>query len=141
MSPRGEFYLQSDFPEVCLYDGELRLLKKLPSLGVMIGLLPGGERAVVNNRCSESTWTEGLRLAVVSATDLHIVHHELEVPAEGAYARDDAVWVCGLEDGQLAVVVLCKPFCDLYDASGEIYKLLPLCCEIASKTWVYLGYL
>jgi hypothetical protein len=119
MSPRGEFYLQTNTNKVCLFDHELHLIRTLSSPGGMRCLLPGGERAMIDNYCSPSAQTDGLRLSISPATDLHRTHYPLEVPAEGPYAKVDPVRACGLDDGRVAVVVREKPFCDLYDASGE----------------------
>ena len=119
MSPRGEFFLQQYSEEVCLYDRRMRLITKRSSPGGMLLLLPGGERAVVDNRCSPSTETEGIRLSVTSVAKPHDTHYQLDTPPDGPYTIEDRVRVCGLEDGRLAVVVRDKPFCDIYNNGGE----------------------
>jgi hypothetical protein len=119
LSPRGDLFLQRYSTEVCVFDDELHLTRTLSSTGSMICLLPGGECALIDNYASPTTQTEGLRLAVVPVTNLHHTLHQLTVPDEGPYARADNVKACGSEDGRLAVVVVKKAFCDLYNGSGE----------------------
>ncbi len=118
ITPRGEFIIQSN-PEVSHFNPSLEHIRTVPSPGALICLLPGGERALVDNRCSPSSRTEGLRLLVTSSSNPATIHHQLAVPEEGAYLREDHVLACGREDGWLAVTVRKKATFDIYDASGK----------------------
>jgi hypothetical protein len=119
ITPREEFLLQSHNQEVSLYGPSLEHIRTVPTPGLLICLLPGGERALVGNHCSPSTLTEGLRLLVTSTSAMATIHHQLAVPEEGPYDRKDVVLACAREDGWLAVVVLKKSPVDIYDDEGE----------------------
>ena len=115
----GEFYLQCQPGEVYVYSPELHRTSVMLSPGLLLSFLPGENLAVVDNCCSSSVRRKGVRLSVTSTKDLCHVHHQLEVPADGPYHRDDLLQVRGLKNGQLVVTVLEEPFCDLYDDKGE----------------------
>ena len=119
-SPSGEIFLQRYTIKVCLHDQQLSLIRKLHAPGTMIGLLHGGRYAVVNNEASPGVL---VKLSVVPALDLGSVHHHLDVPPEGECDRGDELHACGHEESGVAVVVLEKPFVDLYNPEGELYTI------------------
>ena len=107
-SPSGEIFLQSHTDEVCLYDQNLRIMKKLRAPGSMIGLLHGGRYAVVDNCESPGV---PMKLSVVSALDLGNTHHHLNVPPEGEYDTSEVVHACGHEESGGGSNSLEKAFC------------------------------
>ena len=122
-SPSGQTFLQTYSNEVCLYDQNLSLIRKLHAPGTMIGLLHGGRYVVVTNHASPGV---PIKLSVVSALDLGSIHHHLDVPPEGEYDRDDGLVACGHEESGVAVTVLNKPYVDLYNREGELGTIYPL---------------
>ena len=122
-SPSGEIFLKYRIEEICLYDQNLNLIRKLRAPGMMIGLLHGGRYAVVTNHASSGV---PIKLSVVSALDLGNIHHHLDVPPEGEYDRDDWLLACGHEESGVAVTVHNKPYVDLYNREGELGTIYPL---------------
>lgn len=118
ISPAGHIFLQSYSHKVILYDNNLKRIKKLRTPGTMIGLI-SDKLAIVDNHFSPSVKRDGFRLSVSKASDLHSVHHTLEVPTDGAYSAADELHACGQEDGRVAVTAHGKSFVDFYTNKGE----------------------
>ena len=111
--------LQSYVNEVIQYRyDDLHKIQQLSSPGDVCGLTAGG-LAVVDNRASPSSATEGLRLHVTQATDLRSYVHSLEIPPAGPYGRMDHLHACGTQEGRIAIGSREKKCIDFYGLDGE----------------------
>ena len=117
-APCGVIFLQTSIDEVCMYDQQLSLIRKLRAPGWMIGLLHGAAYAVVTNEASPGIPT---KLSVVSVVDMGAVHHNLDTPPEGEYGESDVLLTCGHEWSGVAVIVFGEPFVDLYGPEGDFF--------------------
>ena len=89
LSGNNDIYIQRYIREVCQFNRSLDLVKKHSSPGAMIGLLPGGQDAVVTNIASPSTQTEGVTLSRASVKNLHAPHYHLDSPDAGPYSKEE----------------------------------------------------
>ena len=103
-----------------VFDEQLRMKNKFPAEGRLRAVI--ADKFLIYDNCEDpDRKTKGQHLTIRDVKT-HGIIHRLSPPG-GAYPHDKELYVCGMEDGRVAVVVQDKKVLDIYDENGEIFDM------------------